>query len=92
MPNSSLPEAGDQRMKIAETLLERETIKGSWWRLLAGLGPTWRPIASAMRPQNGTSPRGFEPVFHHSVSRSPALRPAGLTDFLIRVRASVKSV
>ena len=34
---------------------------GSWWRLLAGLGPTWRPIVAGMRPQMVASPTGFEP-------------------------------
>jgi site-specific DNA recombinase len=36
---------------------------GSWWRLLAGLGPTWRPIVAGLRPHMVASPTGFEPVF-----------------------------
>ena len=36
---------------------------GSWWRLLAGLGPTWRPIVAGLRPQMVASPAGFEPAF-----------------------------
>jgi site-specific DNA recombinase len=36
---------------------------GSWWRLVAGLGPTWRPIVAGLRPHMVASPTGFEPVF-----------------------------
>lgn len=32
---------------------------GSWWRLLAGLGPTWRPIVAGLRPQMVASPAGL---------------------------------
>ena len=33
---------------------------GSWWNLLAGVGPTWRPIVAALRPQMVASPAGFD--------------------------------
>ena len=37
---------------------------GSWWNLIAGLGPTCRPIVSALRPQMVASPAASTSLQH----------------------------
>jgi site-specific DNA recombinase len=56
----------------------RFTGAGSWWRLLAGLGPTWRPIVSALRPQKVASPTGFDASY--KVFRGEWIDPRHTTD------------
>ncbi len=69
-PGPAAPPAADRRAvsrrppgEDAEGPYLRFVGEGSWWRLLAGMGPMLRRLTEHVRPQNGRPQRDSNPCF-----------------------------